>query len=65
MIVEVKVTVYACPKCGSDKLVKNGHDYKGAQKYRCDNCGSYGTLGKKNATTREPSNKRPTLTWNA
>ena len=47
MIVEVKVTVYTCPKCGSDKLVKNGHDYKGAQKYRCDDCGSYGTLDKK------------------
>lgn len=58
MIVEVKVTVFKCPKCGSDKLVKNGHDYKGAQKYRCDSCGSYGTLEKKNATTRKLSNKR-------
>src|SRR5687768_10791298 len=33
-----------CPKCGSTKLVKNGHDYKGAQKYACKACGSYGTL---------------------
>ncbi len=58
MIVEVKVTVFKCPKCGSDKLVKNGHDYKGAQKYRCDSCGRYGTLDKKtprreNSTTSD------------
>ena len=25
-------------------MVKNGHDYKGAQKYYCKNCGRYGTL---------------------
>jgi IS1 family transposase len=25
-------------------LVKNGHDYKGSQKYHCKACGSYGTL---------------------
>jgi IS1 family transposase len=25
-------------------MVKNGHDYKGAQKYHCKQCGSYGTL---------------------
>jgi len=25
-------------------MVKNGHDYKGAQKYHCKGCGSYGTL---------------------
>jgi IS1 family transposase len=25
-------------------MVKNGHDYKGAQKYHCQSCGSYGTL---------------------
>jgi IS1 family transposase len=25
--------------------VKNGHDYKGAQKYHCKDCVSYGTLG--------------------
>ena len=58
MIVEIKVTVHTCPKCGSEKLVKNGHDYKGAQKYRCDSCGRYGTLGKKtprreNSTTSD------------
>ena len=25
-------------------MVKNGHDYKGAQKYHCRHCGRYGTL---------------------
>jgi transposase-like protein len=65
MIVEVKVTVHTCPKCDSENLVKNGHDYKGAQKYRCDDCGSYGTLEKKSVTTRKLSNRRRTLTLNA
>lgn len=27
-------------------MVKNGHDYKGSQKYRCNACESYGTLVK-------------------
>src|SRR5262249_30391472 len=35
---------YVCPHCASSKLVKNGHDYKGGQKYRCKNCNRYGTL---------------------
>lgn len=33
-----------CPHCGSQKLVKNGHDYKGSQKYHCKSCNRYGTL---------------------
>jgi insertion element IS1 protein InsB len=32
------------PKCGSENLVRNGHDYKGDQKYHCKSCGRYGTL---------------------
>ena len=65
MIVEVTVIVHTCPRCGSENIVKNGHDYKGAQKYRCDDCGSYGTLEKKSATTRKRSNKLRTPTSNA
>lgn len=38
------IITHLCPKCGSDEMVKNGHDYKGAQKYSCKSCGSYGTL---------------------
>ena len=38
------IITHECPKCGSAKLVKNGHDYKGDQKYHCKTCGGYGTL---------------------
>ena len=43
----VDVIVRTCPKCGSENIVKNGHDYKGDQKYHCHDCGAYGTLDKK------------------
>jgi hypothetical protein len=33
-MIQVIVTQY-CPDCGSANLVKNGTDYKGAQKFRC------------------------------
>lgn len=45
MIIEIKVR--HCPKCGSIDIIKNGHDYKGAQKHHCNACGAYGTLDKK------------------
>ncbi len=38
------IVTHHCPKCGSEKLVRNGHDYKGDQKYHCNSCGRYGTL---------------------
>ncbi len=38
------IITHKCPKCGSKTMVKNGHDYKGAQKYYCKACASYGTL---------------------
>lgn len=38
------IVTYACPKCGSENMVRNGHDYKGDQKYHCKSCDSYGTL---------------------
>jgi len=42
------IVTYECPDCGSLDLVKNGHDYKGSQKFKCKTCGRYGTLqGKK------------------
>ncbi len=43
----VEIIVRTCPKCGSENIVKNGRDYKSAQKYYCHDCGSYGTLDKK------------------
>lgn len=38
------IVTHTCPKCESKNMVKNGHDYKGAQKYHCKDCDSYGTL---------------------
>ena len=38
------IVTYDCPACGSLDLVKNGHDYKGSQKFHCKSCGLYGTL---------------------
>jgi transposase-like protein len=38
------IVTHQCPKCGSEEMVKNGHDYKGAQQYHCTTCHSYGTL---------------------
>lgn len=38
------VITFECARCGSLDLVKNGHDYKGAQKYHCKTCDRYGTL---------------------
>ncbi len=35
--------IYQCPKCGSANIVKNGQ-YKNKQKYKCNDCESYGTL---------------------
>lgn len=42
-----------CPRCGSLDLVKNGHDYKEAQKYHCKTCGRYGTLQAQPGYSRE------------
>jgi insertion element IS1 protein InsB len=38
------IVTHRCPKCGSENMVRNGHDYKGDQKYHCKTCESYGTL---------------------
>ena len=38
------IITYQCPNCGSQNLVNNGHDYKGAQKYHCKDRMSYCTL---------------------
>ena len=45
----VETIIRTCPKCDSQHIVRNGRDYKGAQKYHCHDCGAYGTLDKKTA----------------
>jgi IS1 family transposase/transposase-like protein len=45
-----------CTKCESINIIKNGHDYKGAQKFHCHDCYRYGTLDTKrhyDAKTRQ------------
>jgi IS1 family transposase/transposase-like protein len=41
------IVTYSCSRCESPNLVRNGHDYKGSQKYHCKDCGQYGTLNTK------------------
>lgn len=53
-MIQLSVTKY-CPDCGRDNLVKNGTDYKGAQKFHCNDCGAYGTL---DATGRYPPERK-------
>ena len=31
----IETIIRTCPKCGSENIVRNGRDYKGAQKYHC------------------------------
>ncbi len=44
---------HECPHCGSVDLVKNGHDYKGDQKFHCKNYNRYGTLNAQKGYSRE------------
>lgn len=38
------IVTYSCGRCESPNIVRNGHDYKGSQKYHCKDCGRYGTV---------------------
>ncbi len=38
------IIIHYCHFCGSPDIVCNGTDYKGDQKFRCHECGGYGTL---------------------
>lgn len=42
-MIQAKIT-YHCSHCQSEHLVKNGHNPKGKQQYRCKNCGRGGVL---------------------
>ncbi|QPC83155.1 IS1 family transposase [Phototrophicus methaneseepsis] len=47
------IITHECPRCGSLDLVKNGHDYKGDQKFHCKTCDRYGTLQAQKGYDRE------------
>ena len=42
----VYIIIRTCPECASENIVRNGHDYKGTQKYHCHDCGANGSLDK-------------------
>ncbi len=48
-----KVITHRCPHCQSLDLVKNGHNAKGKQQYRCNSCGKSGVLNPSVAYTEE------------
>lgn len=41
---ELTLPSFHCPHCKSDLVVKNGHNLKGKQQYRCKQCGKSGVL---------------------
>ena len=47
------IVTYECAECRSVDLVKNGHDYKGSQKYHCKTCNRYGTLQAKKGYSQQ------------
>lgn len=54
----LSIIVHRCTKCNSNEIVRNGHDYKGAQKFHCHVCGAYGTL---NPQGRYSEDERATI----
>lgn len=42
-MIQTKIT-YHCADCQSENIVKNGHNPKGKQQYRCKHCGRGGVL---------------------
>ena len=48
-----KLVVYSCRKCGSQNIVKNGHNASSSQQYWCKDCGQRGVLEPKLGYTEE------------
>ena len=42
-----KIITFICPHCGSDKLVKNGHNKVNSQQAHCKDCEAYFVLDPK------------------
>ena len=45
--------LYVCRKCGSENIIKNGHNASGSQQYKCKNCGAHGVLEPSRGYTEE------------
>ena len=52
-----KIIVYSCRACGSQNIVKNGHNAYGNQQYWCKDCGKRGVLEPKHSYTPEQKEK--------
>jgi len=48
-----KLVIYTCRACGSQNIVKNGHNASGSQQYWCKDCGKRGVLEPKRGYTEE------------
>ena len=53
MIQQTTTQTFACRKCGSERVVKNGHNRSGSQQYKCHDCGACGVLSPKHRYTEE------------
>jgi len=48
-----KTIVYSCRNCGSQNIVKNGHNACGNQQFWCKDCGKRGVLEPKDSYSAE------------
>jgi len=48
-----KLFIYTCRACGSQNIVKNGHNASGSQQYWCKDCGKRGVLEPRRGYTEE------------
>jgi len=48
-----KTIVYSCRNCGSQNIVKNGHNAYGNQQFWCKDCGKRGVLEPKHGYSVE------------
>jgi transposase-like protein len=39
-----QIITHQCPHCHSENIIRNGHNPKGKQQYRCKRCGRSGVL---------------------
>ena len=53
----IESIICKCTKCGSENIVRNGHDDKGKQKFNCKECGFSGTLNPYIAYSEEEKEK--------
>ena len=48
-----ELVIHTCRACGSQNIVKNGHNASGSQQYWCKDCGKRGVLEPKRGYSEE------------